>query len=297
MLRSATPPVVGHRKLSTPLDKFIHAMRLHPTEVTKVAARVARRHGIRKISRTQLFNIRRGAQATEGTILLIVATLEEMTGYALQASDLFNVEPRRVGDTRRRRSGEVWRISIFSPSGFGPPLLMRDSHAPLETVSVRLERLYFEHAPLLRTTAKFRHRIPPEDVDELVHDVFVSWLERQPRVDDMRAYLLAATNNACMYYWRKRARERPLLDEHEETADESTVTAHDRWIVHLSLGATLAQLGPKCRETLHRYYLEQQTPESIAMNLDTTKRYVFQLLHTCRKRAREIYRRLTEPHV
>jgi len=172
---------------------------------------------------------------------------------------------------------------------------MRDIDAPMESASVRLERHYREHAPLLRTTAKFRHRIPPEDVDELVHDVFTSWLERQPRVDDMRAYLLAATNNACLHYWRKRAREMPLLEEHEETSDHSTVKGVDRWIVQLSLGATLAQLGPKCRETLRLYYLEHQTPDTIAETLDTTRRYVFQLLHTCRKRAREIYTRLTEP--
>jgi RNA polymerase sigma factor (sigma-70 family) len=172
---------------------------------------------------------------------------------------------------------------------------MRDNQTSLETASVQLERLYSEHAGLLRTTAKFRHRIPPEDIDELVHDVFVSWLERQPRVNDLRAYFLAATNNACMYYWRKRSRSVPLLEEHAEMRDDSSAIAVDRWIVHLSLAAMLAELGPKCRETLRRYYLEQQPPEAIAANLETTRKYVFQLLHTCRKQAREIYRRLTEP--
>lgn len=277
----------------------MRAMGLRPSEVTKVAADVARRHRVRRISRAQLCNIRYGrARATENNIFLIVATMREMTGLTVRAADLFRVEPGRssrfdwLGVRAGGRAGEVWRVSVSSG---GSTLLMRDIHAPMETASVRLERLYHEHAPLLRTTAKYRHRIPPEDVDELVHDVFASWLERQPRVDDMRAYLLGATNNACLYYWRKRAREMPLLEEHEETSDDSTVAAVDRWMVQLSVAATLAQLGPKCRETLRRYYLEHQTPQSIATNLATTRRYVFQLLHTCRKRARDIYSRLTEP--
>lgn len=156
-----------------------------------------------------------------------------------------------------------------------------------------LEVLYREHAPLLCATARHRYRIPSEDVEALVHDIFASMLERRPQVDDMRAFLLGAMQNAARHYWRKRRHEAPLLAEHEDTADQSTADGLERWSTSLSLGAMLAQLGPKCRETLRRYYLDEQKPRDIAEHLDTSAAYVMQLLSSCRKRAREIYCRLT----
>jgi RNA polymerase sigma factor (sigma-70 family) len=167
--------------------------------------------------------------------------------------------------------------------------------AAVQSPSERLEAMYHAHAPLLRATAKLRYRIPPDDVDALVHDVFASFLERQPLVHDIRAYLLMAINHACKYYWRKRKYEAPLLPEHDDTRDDRTTHGVDRWAMQLSLGATLAQLGDKCRETLRRYYIYEEKPDAIARSMDTTPGYVFQLLHSCRKRARDIYRRLTEP--
>jgi RNA polymerase sigma factor (sigma-70 family) len=167
--------------------------------------------------------------------------------------------------------------------------------AILPTPAERLEAIYHAHAPLLRATAKLRYRIPLGDVDALVHDVFASFLERQPSVHDVRAYLLVAINHACKYYWRKRRFESPLLPEHDDTRDDRTTSQADQWAMHLSLGATLAQLGEKCRETLKRYYIHDEKPDAIARSMETTPGYVFQLLHSCRKRARDIYRKLTEP--
>ena len=156
-----------------------------------------------------------------------------------------------------------------------------------------LDVLYREHAPLLCATARHRYGIPYEDVRALVHDIFASMLERRPQVDDMRAFLLGAMQNAARYYWRKRRHESPLLDEHEDTADESTSAGIERWSTRISLAAALAQLGPKCRETLRRYYLDEEKPCDIAQHLETSAAYVMQLLSSCRKRAREIYCRIT----
>lgn len=168
-------------------------------------------------------------------------------------------------------------------------------NALLESPAQHLEAMYHDHAPLLRTTARLRYRIPPADAEALVHDVFASFLERQPKVRDTRAYLLAAINHACKYYWRKRRREAPLLPEHDETHDERSRAEEERWTLQLSLAATLTHLGPKCREILRRYYMNEEKPDAIARSMETTPGYVFQLLHSCRKRARDIYRKLTEP--
>lgn len=191
--------------------------------------------------------------------------------------------------------GRTWRVSVFSrPRRSGSwGLFVEDEHpSAVET----LEVLYREHAPILRSNARRRFTIiAADDIEGLLNDVFMSFLERQPQVEDMRAFLIGAMNNACKHYLRKRRNEAPLLPEHEDTPDSTTEEELERWTLFLSLGATLARLGTKCRETLRRYYLHEEKPESIATKLDTTTGYIFQLLSTCRKRAREIFRDLTEP--
>jgi RNA polymerase sigma factor (sigma-70 family) len=254
------------------------------------------------ITRQHFGRLRLGkARATEEKIRLIVATLRTMTGLAVRATDLFDLEPALAGVSMSALMGHAdpfrggtRRVSIFSrPRRFSSWRFLVDDDRPSAVQT--LDVLYREHAPLLRANARRRFSIPEEDIGALVHDVFVSFLERQPQVDDVRAFLLGAINNACKHYWRKRQHETPLLPEHEDTADSSTQDELERWALVLSLGATLARLGTKCRETLRRYYLREEKAEAIATHLDTTIAYIFQLLSTCRKRAREIFRDLTEP--
>lgn len=158
-----------------------------------------------------------------------------------------------------------------------------------------LELLYREHEAVLRAIAEYRYRIPPADAEALVHDVFASFLERQPETFDAKAYLIGSINNACKYYWRKRQHEAPLLPEHELTPNDDEARRLEQWTLRVSLGATLARLGGKCSETLRRYYLRDESAESIAEQLDTSTAYVWQLLSSCRKRARQIYHTLTKP--
>ena len=286
--------VRGGSGRDTPLEMFLETLGLQPVHVVAEAKRVARRLGLRAaISRQHFGRIRFGkASATQEKIVLIVATLRTMTGLAVRATDLFVLEPALAGIgtntfmdradifSRPRRSGSWgWLVEDERPSA-----------------SETLEALYKEHAAILRANARRRFNIiAADDIEGLINDVFMSFLERQPRVDDVRAFLIGAMNNACKHYLRKRKNETPLLPEHEDTPDSSTEEELDRWTLFLSLGATLARLGTKCRETLRRYYLHEEKPESIATKLDTTTAYIFQLLSTCRKRAREIFRDLTEP--
>lgn len=288
----------------TPLELFLKKLGLPPMQVVAEAQRVARQLGLRvAISRQHFGRIRLGKQrATEEKILLIVATLRSMTGLAVRATDLFLLEPALGGISMSALMGRAEpfrggtrRVSIFSlPRRFGSWGQFVDDERP--SASETLEALYREHAAILRANARRRFNIiEPDDIEGLLNDVFMSYLERQPQAEDVRAFLLGAMNNACKHYLRKRKNEAPLLPEHEHTPDSSTEEEIERWTLFLSLGATLARLGTKCRETLRRYYLHDENPDSIATKLDTTIGYIFQLLSTCRRRAREIYRDLTEP--
>jgi len=294
----------GSPSRETPLEMFLKKLGLQPLHVVAEAERVARRLRLPEaISRQHFGRIRLGkSRATEEKILLIVATLRSMTGLAVRATDLFVLEPAFAGLSTSTLMGHAdpfrsgtRRVSIFSrPRRSGSWGLFMENERP--SAAETLEALYNEHAAILRANARRRfHIIAPDDIEALLNDVFTSFLERQPQVADARAFLIGAMNNACKHYLRKRKHEAPLLPEHEDTPDSSTEEELERWTLHLSVGATLARLGTKCRETLRSYYLHDEKPETIATRLDTTKAYIFQLLSTCRKRAREIYRDLTEP--
>lgn len=161
------------------------------------------------------------------------------------------------------------------------------------SASHSLGELYREHEGLLRSIAQYRYRICSSDAEALVHDIFASFLERQPDALDPKAFLIGSINNACKHYWRKREHEVPLLPHHEMTPNDKEAAKLERWALRLSLASTLTRLGGKCSETLRRYYLRDESAESIAEVLETSPAYIWQLLSSCRKRARKIFQTIT----
>ncbi len=285
----------------TRIEMFMQRMGISQKSVLAEAAKIARRMGIRPLSRTRLYRVRQGAASVSDEIMrLLVAVMRSLTGGDVHAWDLFDLEPAVPGmrwagaaaPDDRFRGGSPLLSLFFVPHAFHHWRHSVSEQDPLSAPEL-LERLYIRHASFLRATARFRYGLPPEDGEELVNDIFASFLERQPRVDDERAYLLGALRNAVSHYRRKRRHEAPLGPEHEDTEDPYSLAREEEWTLRISLGMTLAQLGDSCRETLRRYYLLEHTTEQIARDLNTTPGYVFQLLHNCRRRARAIYEKLT----
>ena len=199
--------------------------------------------------------------------------------------------------SRRRRRAAAWpQVGYFSGTSAKYAQLwwatVTNDQSEFSTVHP-LDAVYREHESLLRAIARHRFRVPDCDAEALVHDIFASFLERQPDAYDIKAFLIGSINNACRHYWRKRQHEEPLLPHHELTPSDDEAAKLERWALRLSLGATLARLGGKCSETLRRYYLRDESAESIAQELDTSPAYVWQLLSSCRKRARQIYSSIT----
>jgi RNA polymerase sigma factor (sigma-70 family) len=202
----------------------------------------------------------------------------------------------RCGSNHRRRAAARPQVGYFSGRSAKSAHLwwatVTNDQSEFSTVHP-LDAVYREHEGLLRSIAQYRFRVPPCDAEALVHDIFASFLERQPEAYDVKAFLIGSINNACKHYWRKRQHEEPLLPHHELTPSDDEAAKLERWALRLSLGATLARLGGKCSETLRRYYLRDESAESIALELDTSPAYIWQLLSSCRKRARQIYCAIT----
>ena len=99
--------------------------------------------------------------------------------------------------------------------------------------------------------------------------------------------------NTCRHYLRDRKREAPLGPEHDATIDPAAQAAIETWMRKLTLAAVLSRLGAKCRETLRGYYLAEEPKEALAGRLSTSPGYIDQLLSTCRRRAHELFRKLS----
>ena len=151
----------------------------------------------------------------------------------------------------------------------------------------RFDALYATYQPLLRRIAIRKFGIPLSDVDDLVQDVFATYLANPANVRDVHPYLIGAICNASRQY--RRRNEAAPFSEHrvcDATPDDELI---DSVVRNLIMRATLNRLGTSCRETLERFYLLGETTASIARARDKSANYICRLLNYCRNRARSIF--------
>jgi RNA polymerase sigma factor (sigma-70 family) len=154
----------------------------------------------------------------------------------------------------------------------------------------RFDVLYTVYQPLLRRIAIRKFGIPAADADDLVQDVFATYLANPANVRELHPYLVGAICNASRQY-RRRDDAAPFSPRPEHqlcgaTPDDELIDGVVRTLV---LRATLARLGTSCRDTLERFYLLGETAVAIAESRNTTSNYICRLLNYCRNRARTIF--------
>lgn len=160
--------------------------------------------------------------------------------------------------------------------------------APCDPATARFDALYAAYRPLLRKIAIRKFGIPPDAVDDLVHDVFATYLANPSNVRDLHPYLIGAICNASRQY-RRRDDASPFCSKSVEWAGSPGDELVDGVVRNLIIGTTLSRLGVKCRETLQRFHLHGESAASIATSRNTSPNYICRLLNYCRNRARSIY--------
>jgi len=153
--------------------------------------------------------------------------------------------------------------------------------------------LYVRHRTLLLFVACRKFRIPEIDAENLIQEVFLSYLQTGTKVENVRAWLVAAMCNASRHYWRAQGRTESLPDDIGERSDPSSHTIADKVAMQMTLRQALKYLQPKCRETLYLHYFEGRSAGDVAVEMNTTNRYAEKLIHNCLKRVREIYFSIT----
>lgn len=153
------------------------------------------------------------------------------------------------------------------------------------------DAIYAAYRPLLRHVAVRRFGVPVSDADDLVHDVFATFLLRRSQVRDARAYLFGAIRNASQQYGRRgdASPTQPLPESDELPSGEQLA---DDVIRALTVHAALARLGAACRETLYRFHVIGEKASVIAESREQSENYIYRLLNYCRNRARAIYQEM-----
>jgi RNA polymerase sigma factor (sigma-70 family) len=156
-----------------------------------------------------------------------------------------------------------------------------------------VEALYIQHRKLLLYVACRKFRIPESDAESLTQEVFLSFLQNGTKIDNVRAWLVAAMCNASRHFWRASGRTESLPDDFNDHSDPESVGLADQFAMRMTVHQALDYLQPRCRETLYLHYFEGRSANDVARELETTNRYAEKLIHNCLKRVREIYMNIT----
>jgi RNA polymerase sigma factor (sigma-70 family) len=165
--------------------------------------------------------------------------------------------------------------------------------APASPAADDVEALYLSHRSLLLYVACRKFRIPDPDAENLIQEVFLSYLQTGTKIENIRAWLVAAMCNASRHYWRAQGRTESLPDDFNDHCDPSSQGLAEQYMTRMTVRQALDYLQPRCRETLWLHYFEGRSAGDVARELETTNRYAEKLIHNCLKRVREIYMNIT----
>lgn len=165
--------------------------------------------------------------------------------------------------------------------------------APETPAADDVETLYLEHRSLLLYVACRKFRIPDCDAENLIQEVFLSYLQTGTKIENIRAWLVAAMCNASRHYWRAQGRTESLPENFDDHSDPLSHGLAEQYMMKMTVRQALDYLQPRCRETLWLHYFEGRSAGDVARELETTNRYAEKLIHNCLKRVREIYINIT----
>jgi RNA polymerase sigma factor (sigma-70 family) len=165
--------------------------------------------------------------------------------------------------------------------------------APPSRAADEVETLYLAHRTLLLYVACRKFRVPDSDAENLIQEVFLSYLQTGTRIENIRAWLVAAMCNASRHYWRSQGRTESLPDDFNDHSDPGSHGLAEQYMTRMTVRQALDYLQPRCRETLWLHYFEGRSAGDVARELETTNRYAEKLIHNCLKRVREIYMNIT----
>ena len=150
------------------------------------------------------------------------------------------------------------------------------------------ERLYRAQSDLLFSVAVRKFRVPASDADELVHEVFLSYLKHASEVREVNGWLLGAICHASRYYWRLHGRI--VAGEELDRIDPSSLNILESLPAQLVAREAMACLSARCQNVLKLRYFDGCSIAEIATQLGLTAKYTQKLVTKCLRRAEKMYK-------
>jgi RNA polymerase sigma factor (sigma-70 family) len=146
----------------------------------------------------------------------------------------------------------------------------------------RAAAAYVAHYEAMRFIAAQKFHVPAAVVRPLIQDVFVAYMRHVAAIGDDKGWLVTATRNACIHYWRDKKAAEPV----PETLVDPRMLAEDA-TARLDLARLFRRIPQHCRGVLWRRYVDGIAPGDIAVELSKKRTYGRQIVHRCLQAARE----------
>src|SRR5205085_3441788 len=150
-----------------------------------------------------------------------------------------NPQKRAVANERKASVLDQETLEVSAPAAGATPPATEPPHPQRRTApksqsvdpkslsESEIEVLYIEHRPLLLFVGCRKFQLDQGEAENLIHEVFLSFLQTQTRIENVRAWLVAAMCNASRHYWRSVGRVEPLPDDYDNQSDPSSHSLPD----------------------------------------------------------------------
>lgn len=160
--------------------------------------------------------------------------------------------------------------------------VLRQSVETLEELATRLE-------PRLKQIVH-RHRIPPQDAEDLVQTALIATLRNWPELVDPEGWLIRTVINQCLMYHRSR-RRRP-----EEALDETiellpVPSPETRIADRQEIERRLAKLPLPCQQLFRLRFIYGFSAKEVAELIGRKVSHVYNTTHRCTRLLDEVRHR------
>ncbi|HEX6098450.1 MAG TPA: sigma-70 family RNA polymerase sigma factor [Thermoanaerobaculia bacterium] len=147
--------------------------------------------------------------------------------------------------------------------------------------------------------AKLHKRTPPQDIDDIIQDVFTRVLARLDDVRDGRkfgAFVLGFCNMILLERYRKESRTEPLTEAHEDIAARSDVE-EEFFTEEAAAGVrhVLGQVREREGAILRAIFLDEEDRDAICRRFGVSADYLRVCLHRAKEEFRAAYRKREIP--
>lgn len=161
-------------------------------------------------------------------------------------------------------------------------MAQKSAGCPVEGLEQVVESVLLKLRP--RMEAILRHYgIPAQDAEDLIQEIFISFVRRYRSVQNPEAWLVSALKYQCLLYWRKRRKQ---LCEAVDASLLEILAAHDPPAVEhddrvRDLEKFLRRIPPRCRKILKLRYGLGFTPKEVAGELGYRHSSVSNIVRRC----------------